>query len=171
MIPVIRLHERPGTPETIVGMVAEQLAPPLRPFPEVETRRIDNEQSRLALADLNAAVYDTPSDWLRSAIAGETIWQSPMYGYVAYVDGVPASTAFAVPVNGVLYVGFVATAIEYRRRRLAELVIRRSLEDAARATGITRTALHATSDGYPVYLRMGYRPVDAFGLFTPSEAL
>jgi hypothetical protein len=30
-------------------MVAEQLAPPSRPLPEVETRRIDDESGRLAL--------------------------------------------------------------------------------------------------------------------------
>lgn len=153
---------------TIVDMAAEQLASPTRPLPEVETCRIDDEQGRLALADLNAAAYDVSSDWVRGAVAGESLWQSPLYGYVAYVDGHPVSTAFTVPLNGVLYVGFVATAIEHRRRGLAELVMRRSLEDATRETGVTRTALHATSDGYPVYIRMGYRPVDEFSVYVPS---
>jgi GNAT superfamily N-acetyltransferase len=153
---------------TVVGMVTEQLASPARPLPEVETRRIDDERGRLALADLNAAAYDVAAEWVREAVAGEALWHTPLYGYVAYVDGAPVSTAFAVPLHGVLYVGFVATASAYRRRGLAELVMRRSLEDATRVTGITRTALHATADGYPVYIRMGYRPVDAFWLFVPS---
>jgi predicted acetyltransferase len=73
-----------------------------------------------------------------------------------------------VPLGGVLYVAFVTTAQAHRRRGLAELVMRRSLEDATRETGITRTALHATADGYPSYLRMGYRPVDEFSLYVPS---
>ena len=77
------------------------------------------------------------------------------------------STAFAVPLNGVLYVAYVATALAHRRRGLAELVMRRSLGDATRATGITRTVLHATAAGYSVYLRMGYRPVDKFSLYVP----
>jgi hypothetical protein len=153
---------------TVVGMVAAQLASPTRPLPEVDTRRIHDEQGRLALADLNAAAYDISSEWVRGAVAGESLWQAPLYGYVAYVDDTPVSTAFAVPLHGVLYVGFVATAIAHRRRGLAELVMRRSLEDAARETGITRTALHATADGYSVYLRMGYRPVDEFWLFVPN---
>ena len=152
---------------TVVGMVTEQLASPARPLPEVETRRIDDERGRLALADLNAATYAISSAWVRGAVAGESLWQAPLYGYVAYVDGHPVSTAFAVPLHGVLYVGFVATALAYRRRGLAELVMRRSLEDATRATGITRTALHATGAGYPVYIRMGYRPVDEFVLYVP----
>ncbi|MBV7336759.1 GNAT family N-acetyltransferase [Chloroflexi bacterium TSY] len=153
---------------TIVGMVAEQLASPVRPLPEADTHRIDNEQGRLALADLNTAAYDVSCDWVRAAVAGESLWQSPLYGYVAYVDGHPVSTAFAVPLNGVLYVAFVATAIEHRRRGLAELVMRRSLADATRETGITRTALHASSDGYSIYIRMGYRPVDEFSVYVPS---
>jgi hypothetical protein len=152
---------------TVVGMVAAQLASLARPLPEVEMHRIDDERGRLALADLNAAVYDISSAWVRGAVAGESLWQAPLYGYVAYVDGHPVSTAFTVPLHGVLYVGFVATALAHRRRGLAELVMRRSLEDATRATGITRTVLHATADGYPVYLRMGYRPVDEFSLYVP----
>ena len=36
-----------------------------------------------------------------------------------------------------------------------------------RATGITRTALHASAAAYPVYLRMGYRPVDEFAVYVP----
>jgi len=86
----------------------------------------------------------------------------------AFVDGQPAATAFPVPLGGVLYVAFVTTAQAHRRRGLAELVMRRSLEDATRETGITRTALHATADGYPSYLRMGYRAVDEFSLYVPS---
>ena len=152
---------------TAVGMVAAQLAAPARPLPEVETRRIDDESGRLALADLNAAAYAVSSAWVRRAVAGASLWQSPVYGYVAYVDGVPVSTAFTVPLHGVLYVGFVATALAHRRRGLAELVMRRSVEDATRATGITRTALHASAAGYPVYIRMGYRPVDEFAVYVP----
>lgn len=152
---------------TVTGMVAEQIAPPARPLPEVETRRIDDERGRLALADLNATAYGFSSAWIREAVGGEPLWHTPLYGYVAYIDGHPVSTAFAVPLHGVLYVGFVATAIAHRRRGLAELVMRRSLEDATRATGITRTALHATTDGYSAYIRMGYQPVDEFALYVP----
>jgi hypothetical protein len=154
--------------DTLVGMVAEQLASPAHPLPEVETRRIDDEQGRLALADLNAGAYDVPLEWTRGFAVGESLWQSPLCAYVAYVEGTPVSTAFAMPLDGVLYVGLVATAIAHRRRGLAELVMRRSVADATRATGITRTALHATSEGYSLYSKMGYRTVDEFGVFVQS---
>jgi ribosomal protein S18 acetylase RimI-like enzyme len=156
---------------TIVGMVAEQPTSPARPLPEVETRRINDMPGRLDLADLNAAAYDVASDWVRGAVTGDALWRSPLYGYVAYEGGHPvSSTAFTVPNNGVLYFAFVATATEYRRRSLAELVMRHSLEDAMRETGLMRTALHSTPDGYSVYLRMGYRPIDDFMMYIPSQS-
>jgi hypothetical protein len=153
---------------SVTGMVAEQLAPPSRPLPEVETRRIDDESGRLALSDLNAVAYDLPPDWVRGVVAGAPLWQTPLYGYNALVEGQPVATAFAVPLNGVLYVAFVATAAAHRRRGLAELVMRRCVEEAAEQTGITRTVLHATADGYPSYVRMGYRPVDEFSIYVPA---
>jgi len=153
---------------TVVGMATDELAPPARPLPEVETRRIDDESGRLALADINAVAYGISTDWVRGAVTGEALWQTPLYGSNALVDGQPVATAFAVPLSGVLYVAFVAKATAQRRRGLAELVMRCCLETASQETGITRTALHATADGYPSYIRMGYRPVDEFSIYVPS---
>jgi ribosomal protein S18 acetylase RimI-like enzyme len=153
---------------SVTGMVAEQLAPPSRPLPEVETRRIDDESGRLALSDLNAVTYDLPTDWVRGVAASPSLWQTPLYGYNAFVEGQPVATGFAAPLNGVLYVAFVATAAAHRRRGLAELVMRRCLEKASEETGITRTVLHATADGYLSYVRMGYRPVDEFSIYVPA---
>lgn len=153
---------------TAVGMVADELPPPARPLPEVEIRPVTDEEGRHALADVNAHAYDVPVAQARQAVAGASLWDTPLYGAVASVDGAPASVAFCLPVEDTLYVGFVATLAEHRGRGLAEAVMRRCLADGAAATGITRTALHATPDGYPVYLRMGYRPVDDFLVFGPA---
>ncbi len=150
---------------SVVGMVTERLMPPVRPLPEVETRRIDDEESRQALADLNADAYAISCQWMRGAVAAESLWRTPLYGYNAYLDGHAVATAFAVALSGVLYVAYVATATAQRRRGLAELVMRRCLDQATQETGITRTALHATADGYSTYIRMGYRPVDEFSLY------
>ena len=50
-----------------------------------------------------------------------------------------------------------------------ELVIRTSLEDARKATGIERTILHATGEGVSVFRRMGYRSVVKFPLYGDRE--
>ena len=157
-----------GKTGSMIGMVTEQVAPPARPLPDVETRCIDDEAGRRGLSDLNAVAYDLPPDWVRGVVAGAPLWQTPLYGYNALVEGHPVATAFAVPLNGVLYVAFVATAAAHRRRGLAELVMRRCVEEATEQTGITRTVLHATADGYPSYVRMGYRPIDEFSIYVPA---
>lgn len=153
----------------LTGMVADSLLPVVRPLPDALVRRIEDEPTRVALAELNAAAYEIPLEWGRMAIGHERFWQEPLFGHIVYVDGLPVAGAFATPIEGALYVGWVATAREHRRRGLAELVIRRSLADAGRATGAERTILHATENGRPVYLRMGYRPVATFPIWQPSS--
>ena len=150
---------------SLTGMVAERLAPPVRPLPEVEVRRIDSEATRTALADLNADSYGVPREWGRLAVGGAALWDTPLFGTIAYVRGEPASGTLAIPIGDVLYVGWVATGKAYRGQGLAEVVIRKTLEEATMATGLERTVLHATADGYPVYLRLGYRSVVDFPMY------
>lgn len=154
---------------SVTGMVTEQIALPVRPLPEVETRRIEDRAGRLVLSDLNADAYGVSRDWLRDLGLSDTLWQAPLYGYNAYVDGQAVATSLVIVLGGVLYVGWVVTANDYRRRGLAELVMRRGLDQATRVTGITRTALHSTADGYPAYLKMGYRPIGELALYGPTQ--
>jgi len=98
------------------------------------------------------------------------LWESAIFGTIAYVRDEPASGAFALLVDDALYIGWVATAKTHRGRGFAELVIRRCLEDARDATGLERTVLHATGDGQPVYQRMGYRCVVRFPFYAPSHS-
>ena len=91
-----------------------------------------------------------------------------LFGTIAYMGTEPASGAFALPIENALYVGWVATSTNHRRRGLAELVIRASLEDARKATGLERTVLHATDAGLPVYQRMGYRSAVKFPFYGPQ---
>jgi GNAT superfamily N-acetyltransferase len=50
----------------------------------------------------------------------------------------------------------VATRPEAQKRGYAEAVVRFALQRAHEATGLTRTTLHATDAGRPVYKRVGY---------------
>ena len=138
-------------------------------MPAVELRRISDEETRFALADLNADAYGVPRDWGRQALGSAALWRGPLFGRIAYVGGEAASGAFALPIENALYVGWVATSKAHRRSGLAELVIRTSLEDATKATGLERTSLHATNEGLPVYTRMGYRPVVKFPFYGPER--
>lgn len=146
-------------------MLAERLSAPRRPLPEAELRRIDDEETRFALADLNADAYGVARDWGRQALGSAALWRGPLFGRIAYVKGEAVSGAFALAIDKALYVGWVATSKSHRRMGFAESVMRASLDDARKATGLERTILHATNEGHPIYTRMGYRSVVKFPLY------
>ena len=150
----------------LTGMLAEPLNPPLCPLPPAQLRRINDEEASLALAHLNADAYGVPHEWGRLAL-GAALSRSQIFGMVAYVGDKPASGALALPIDHALYIAWVATAKQFRRLGLAELVIRACLDDAKKVTRLERTFLHATADGLPVYLRMGYRPIAKFPFYGP----
>lgn len=104
-----------------------------------QLRRIEDEETRFALADLNADGYGVPNDWGRQALGSAALWRGPLFGRIAYIGGKPVSGAFALPIDKALYIGWAATSKAYRGLGLAELVIRTCLEDARKATGFERT--------------------------------
>jgi ribosomal protein S18 acetylase RimI-like enzyme len=156
---------------SITGMVADRLLPPVRPLPtDIEYRRVNDEATRLAVADINALCYHVPLDWGRESVAVPGQWTEEHFGYVGYVGGQPVTTATALLLDGILYVALVATLPEYRRRGYAEAVMRKALAEASRAHGIERTVLHASDMGFPVYRDMGYRTTRKFDLYAEPEA-
>jgi predicted acetyltransferase len=66
------------------------------------------------------------------------------------------STATAIINEGCLFLFLVATTPEARCKEYGEAAVRQALQTAHEATGISRTVLHATEAGYPLYLRLGY---------------
>jgi len=151
---------------SVTGMVAERLLPPARPLPtDLVYRRVGDEATRLAVADINAQCYSVSSEWGRESIAVPGPWTDEHFGFVGYVDDRPVTTATALLLDGLLYVALVATLPEYRRRGYAEAVMRKALTEASRAHGVERTVLHASDMGFPVYRDMGYRTVRKFDLY------
>lgn len=144
------------------GMVTDALAAPLRPAPALEIRPIDDARGRIAASDLNCAAYAMPLAWGHESFAREAIFNGGAFGFVGYVDGDPASTATTMIIDDRIYVALVATAEAHRKQGYAEAVMRRALDAAARASGLSRTVLHASEAGFPLYKTMGYRAVTGF---------
>lgn len=152
----------------LTGMASPGLLDPVRPLPRLECRRVGDAATRTAISDVNCNAYGFPIELGRESIALPEAWTSDCFGHVAYVDGAPVATAATFPVDGRLYVGLVATLPGQQRRGYGEAVMRYSLEEAARATGLRRTTLHATAAGAPVYLRMGYHATAKFMGYLPA---
>jgi ribosomal protein S18 acetylase RimI-like enzyme len=153
---------------TLRGMVTNQLLPPRRPMPNLQFRRVTSAETRRDLADLNTVAYHVPQEWGREVCDRDGFWDD-VFAYVGYRDGQAVTTASTFVEGGRLYVGWVATLPEARRIGCAEGAMRHSLEAAARESGLSRTVLHASEAGYPVYRAMGYRQVAAFPIYFPAS--
>jgi GNAT superfamily N-acetyltransferase len=110
-------------------------------------------------ADINSAAYGVPLDPMREGLLGAALQTERMFCYVGYDEGKPVSTASVILSGDILYVAFVATLPEARRRGFAEATMRHALQAAHKASGYRRTCLHSSEAGYAIYERMGYSPV------------
>ena len=151
-----------STSMTLTGMATNEPLPTRGSAPELEWRRAADRETRNQLADINAAAYGAPTEDMREALALPEIWTEEFQGYVAQLDGEAVTTSSVMALNGALHVMCVATLPAYQRRGYAEAAIRHSLAEMSRATGLTRTTLHATEAGKPAYIRMGYRETATF---------
>lgn len=147
------------------GMVAERLSPPTRPLPDLEFRRVADEQTARDIAELNGRAYQMPLSMME-CICNLALWREDSYGYVGYLKGVPVTCSATFPVNGTVYVAFVATHPDHGGRGYAEAVMRHSVQQGSAGMGLTRTSLHATEAGRPLYAAMGYRGDAKFHLIS-----
>jgi len=154
---------------TVTGMVTDVLAAPVRPLPQLRYCTVCDSASRRTVAELNAVAYEVPLEWGHDYNKRTDIWSHGAVGIIGYLGEHPAACAVTVPLDGRLYMALVATAHEFRRLGCAEAVMRRSLEDAARATGLNRTVLHASPMGRPLYSKMGYHDTVPFAVYSHAE--
>jgi GNAT superfamily N-acetyltransferase len=124
--------------------------------------RILDDATIQDFAQINCISYDVPVETSLSLVKEHTLWHEHAYGFVAYEGDRPVSTATAIINEGCLFLFLVATMPEARCKGYGEAVVRHSLQTAHKATGISRTVLHATEAGYPLYLRLGYQPTVKF---------
>ncbi|WP_225413587.1 GNAT family N-acetyltransferase [Stigmatella hybrida] len=152
-----------------VGMVAEQLAPPVRPLPALDLRFVTDAKGAQHIADIHAAAYGASLDTARQSLAIPALFQGESRGYLGYEKGQYVASTAVLRLGNVAYIGYVATRPDFQGKGYAEALIRLALQDAKRLWGLERTALHATLAGFPVYQRLGYREVTRFGLYSPRS--
>ena len=153
----------------VTYMTAVELAPPARPLPSLDYRLIDTEDLARLAFDMNSECYGMPLEMGRSALAGGAMWLQDTYGHIGYANGVPVSTATTLNAGDCVNAICVATPAEHQRKGYAEAVLRWSLSEARRATGLQRMVLHATDAGYPIYKRMGFEPVVSMMIWAPAH--
>jgi GNAT superfamily N-acetyltransferase len=141
------------------GMAGDILPIAEPTHPELQFIRVRTDDELQAYADLNSRAYGMPFEAGRDGLGGSELWKSGIYAYLGLESGVPVSAAATIRTNDCLFLALVATAPEAQLKGYGEATTRKALFEGAKATGLTRTALHATMAGAPVYQRIGYRKV------------
>lgn len=151
------------------GMVSEK---PKDAVPQgLEFRRVDNQERRRAVADINATGYEVSSEMAREALDHERLWQDGCFGYVGYLGDAAVVTATTYVRSGYLYVALVATLPEFRSRGFGQAITSYSIQEARKASGLQRVILHATPMAQSIYERLGFRSVTTFPMFLPAALL
>jgi ribosomal protein S18 acetylase RimI-like enzyme len=153
----------------MTGMETDQLLPPRRPPPALDIRRVSDDAAARHLATVNAHAYAMPPE-LFECVCNMRLWHDDSLAFVGYVDGRPVTSAAALPVNGTVYIALVATMPDCHGKGYADAVMRHAIAAGQQAMGVTRTTLHATDMGRPVYQAMGYQPSARFAVLMKADA-
>ena len=162
-----KIFERLGLRHAVdlPGMIAEPVAPPVRPLPQLEIRRVDGGKTREAFCGIGSTCFHVPLPWFEEVFASRSVWER-FAAYVGYVNGDPVSTAAVVASGGGVGVYNVATVPERQRRGYGEAVMRHALAEARREYPVERVILQSTPAGLRLYERMGFRAVTRVSVYS-----
>jgi len=146
------------------GMVAEELFPPKRALGEFAIREVADAAMAEEIARLNVVCHELEPKDVAELTCAE-LWGGPNHGFLLYEDGMTVAGGSASFVEGVSYIGWMATLPGYRGRGYAEALLRHMDAFMRRRYGVKETVLHATEMGRPVYERMGFQAVDEFAAY------
>jgi len=151
------------------GMRTARLEEPQRYLGPPRAFRIDPGVAAEWMARVNGLAYGmSPAEW--ESMVLPRLWMLPeVSSYAVEEGGEVAAVGAAILQNDCCYLMWMATRPEWRRRGMAEKIVRAAWDDA-RASGARLTALHATPAGRPVYSRLGYTRIADFPGFVWSPA-
>ena len=148
------------------GMLAEHVLRPSRELPTLMIRPVTDLQTWSAFCQIGAVCFNVPLEWFQEIFRESSVWQKGFSGFVGYLAGEPVSTAATVVANGAVGIYNVATLPGHQRRGCGEAVMRHALERAQQESGIERSVLQSTSQGFRLYQRMGYAVVTKVMVYT-----
>jgi ribosomal protein S18 acetylase RimI-like enzyme len=148
------------------GMYMEKVNPSGRHPAGIDCRPIDDERTRLDFAHISSVVFALPFVSAKRIYAAPAVWQPPMRGWVGYVNNKPVSVITTVIAADAVGVYSLGTLPQHQGCGYGEALLRRALEEARKEAGITRSILQTTDDGFNLYLRLGYRVVTSFSVYT-----
>lgn len=151
------------------GMAGNILPLTASSHPALQMRRVTDEAQLMVYADINCEGYGFHPDWGRAGLRGTRLWTERAYSYLGYEGDQPVCGASAIEHDGYIYLALVATRPNAQKKGYGEAVVRHALRAAHDGTGLSRTILHASDAGLPVYRRVGYDKTASILAYKLSE--
>jgi len=147
-------------------MTADELLPPRRPAAALDLLPVNDVPTATDLALINDAGYGLgPHD--SESIRNLNFWKPDTVAYVGCLRGTAVTCAAAFPIEGSVYIAFVATRPQFSGRGYAETVMRHTIDEGRRLTGDVRVTLHASTEGQRLYTAMGFASGPRIRMLTP----
>jgi ribosomal protein S18 acetylase RimI-like enzyme len=150
------------------GMIAERLAPPRRPLPRLQYRRVNDAVTRADFNRIMSIAFGIPFPVSRAIYESEKTWQTGFAGWIGYAGDLPVASTATIVTGSVAGVYAVGTLPTHQRKGYGEAVMRHALAEIERETGITRTVLQSSEAGYSLYSKLGYRTFCRYAVFASN---
>ncbi len=147
------------------GMEAEGLAPPVRPLPRLECRRVCDAATRADFSYIMVAAFGLPPPVAREIYEPEGVWSGGLTGWVGYCRDVAVTSAATLAAGATVGVYAVGTPPAHRRKGYAETVMRHALEKAHAAGAAGPSVLESSEAGLLLYRALGYGTVTRYAVF------
>ena len=148
----------------LTGMAGDILPLTAPGHPDLRIER--TEDNGVIVTEINCLAYGFAVETGRASLLRKSFWQGA-FSYVAFSGDRAVATATVIVQCECLYLALVATVPEAEGKGYAQAVVRHALQKAHEATGLTRTILHATQAGYPLYDGLRYRVSAHFTCYAP----
>lgn len=93
---------------------------------------------------------------------------SEVTAHVAYLNGMPASSALCAAAGSVVGIHFVGTREDARGRGMADLVVRHAIAGAF-ARGVNAVTLQSTETALPLYGNLGFEQNTRYWFYTTAS--
>ena len=152
------------------GMVVEHRIADAEPAEGVTLRRADPRVDGASFGDIAGVCFaddDDEAAGYRALFASGDLLEGPACAaWIAAVDGRDAAIGWVAVDGDAGLVGWIGTLPEARRRGIGTVVTRAATNEAF-DRGARIVALQASSQGFPVYERLGYRTVATERIWLP----
>ena len=152
--------------QSCVGMQTKNLVVRTSPVPELLFRPVTNDVERLAFSSINSDSYAFSAAWRSDIARWSSQWPAlKVRSYVGYSRNEAVTSAMVHLTGDVGFLGFVATKQGHQRNGFAEAIVRHALAAAESEWHVSKSILHSTPAGLPLYRSLGYSEVTSFSIY------